>query len=378
MRFKKFLIFLCLLMVIFTIASVNASEVNDTVIASDANHNIIAIDNAQNDDISVSEDENAIADSPKTMTDLKNTIDNDQSNRITLNYDYSYSDDDSSLNTGITISKSVTIDGQNHILNGAGKMRIFQINNYATVTFENIIFLNGWSSNYGGAICNNGENTVTTNNCTFENNQADLGGATYKVSAYNCYFTGNYARTSGGALYCSDASGCTFINNKADYYGGAILGVVSNVMNCTFINNSAWYGGAINDNHCRAENCIFINNTADYGSAISCYSYLSSDGVAKNCTFVNNNVYDTRIEFNVINQTVSLGDTLLFSGLPECGLTVTATKDGVTKTFSCNDKGWNVKYLKTGDYTVKFVINGYDGNSGELNNIQISVVMPDG
>ena len=46
MKFKKFLIFLCLLMVMFTVAGVNASDVNDAVIASDANDDLIAIDDA--------------------------------------------------------------------------------------------------------------------------------------------------------------------------------------------------------------------------------------------------------------------------------------------------------------------------------------------
>ena len=39
MKYKKFLIFICLIMVMFTVAGVNASDVNDTVVASDETPN---------------------------------------------------------------------------------------------------------------------------------------------------------------------------------------------------------------------------------------------------------------------------------------------------------------------------------------------------
>ena len=73
----------------------------------------LAIDDAQNEDISASEDENAMTDSPKTMTELKELIDDTQDDTIILNDDYSYVDEsDSTLKDGIEISKAVTIDGQ--------------------------------------------------------------------------------------------------------------------------------------------------------------------------------------------------------------------------------------------------------------------------
>ena len=67
-------------------------------------------------------------------------------------------------------------------------------------------------------------------------------------------------------------------------------------------------------------------------------------GSAVNCTFVNNNVCKTEISFYIKgNYVVSPGETVLFSGLPECNLTVKATKDYNSKTFNCTDKGWKRK-----------------------------------
>ena len=179
MKLNKLLVFLCLLMVMLTIASANASDVNEAVIASDINEDAIAIDDAENEDISVSDDsDDVIADSEKTMTDLKNTIDNSQDSTIILSDDYSYVDTDSSLKDGIEIRKSVTIDGQGHKIDANKKMRIFQVTSDATVTFKNISFLNGWTENYGygGAIWSNGGNVIAIN-CTFKNNSAYYGGA---------------------------------------------------------------------------------------------------------------------------------------------------------------------------------------------------------
>ena len=62
MNFKKFLIFLCLIMVMFTVASVSASDVNETVITSN---------DVQDDEIAVSNEEDVMTATTQTMTDLK-------------------------------------------------------------------------------------------------------------------------------------------------------------------------------------------------------------------------------------------------------------------------------------------------------------------
>ena len=47
MKLNKLLVFLCLLMVMLTIASANASDVNEAVIANDINEDVIAIDDVE-------------------------------------------------------------------------------------------------------------------------------------------------------------------------------------------------------------------------------------------------------------------------------------------------------------------------------------------
>ncbi|MEE0925886.1 MAG: hypothetical protein U0L35_09330, partial [Methanobrevibacter sp.] len=103
-------------MVILTVASVNASDVNDTVVASD---------DTQTENISVSDNENILTDQPNTMTQLQKGLDSAGS-AYELSSDYSYnSETDSALIDGIKITKSITINGNGHKVDGGGKMRIF-------------------------------------------------------------------------------------------------------------------------------------------------------------------------------------------------------------------------------------------------------------
>ena len=409
MKLNKLLVFLCLMMVIFTVAGVNASDVNETVITSDINEDVIAIDDAQNEDIGASDDsDDAIADSAKTMTDLKNTIDNSQDSTIILSDDYSYADTDSSLVNGIAIGKSVTIDGQGHKIDANKKMRIFQITDNANVIFKNIIFMNGWTARdgCGGAVWNSNGGNVTAINCTFTKNEASLdGGALYKANAVDCTFTENHVNRYGGAMYEGAAENSTFSLNEAsavNYGGGALY--KANAANCTFYYNIANNGGAMYEG--TAENCTFDYNRANNGgnggalynaNAVNCtFTYneaggtglgdalyggtaencsiidnFSDDvihgGAAINCTFSNGiNIKSTTITFYIANEgIVHLGDTVLFEGLPKCSLTVNTTdKNGNSKTFTCNEKGWKVEGLEPGEYTVKFTINTYEHNNG--------------
>ena len=397
MKLKKFLILICLIMVMFTVAGVNAIDVNDTVVASDE---------TATEDISVSNDENVMTDTPaKSMKELSTTINNAQSgDTIKLTDDYKCQDKD--LENGIIISKSLTIDGQNHKLDGAGQMRIFQVTSNANVTFKNIIFTNGWTAEggYGGAIWNNEAKNLIAINCTFENNYASNGGATSNVNAVNstfkkntagryagamhegsavnctfvenhgfwggaihyctatdCTFINNTAGESGGATHTSYSTGCTFINNTATYGGGAVC--LGSATGCTFINNNAGnFGGAIAYVD-TAVNCLFINNTATKSHASGA---IQGCEAAVNCTFINNDVSYTTFQFYISNEVLYLGDTVLFYVLPECDLTVNVTKDGKSKTFNCTDKGWKVEDLETGKYTATFTIKTYNNNNGRL------------
>ena len=148
---------------------------------------------------------------------------------LTQNYRFDDSKDDLYIE-GIGIQSSVTIDGQNHFIDADGYGRIFHISGN-NIVLRNIAFLNGNSSalkefpsmeyDYlGGAIYFTGEN-LTIENCTFENNSADSGGAVYangSIFINNSRFINNYAIDEGGALYIGNLTNitkCTFDGNIA-------------------------------------------------------------------------------------------------------------------------------------------------------------------
>lgn len=253
---------------------------------------------------------------------------------------------------GILINKSITIDGNGHVLDGRGLTRIFKVIN-GKVIFKNIIFKDGssvqgsaikgnalvinstfndnycrnnlryrepvssiygsysppfyYETRYGGALYG-----VDAINCTFRNNQADYGGAIFKGTALNCIFENNYAAdyggaicnvevinstfrnnraSSGGALNLNNAINCIFENNQGFKRGGAIYD--ADAFNCTFLNNTSPIGGAIFKGSC--DWCIFINNTASYGGAIASnrhQDYIFKGDRISNSIFINNLAHD--------------------------------------------------------------------------------------
>ena len=126
---------------------------------------------------------------------------------------------------------------------------------------------------------------------TFKNGINKEGGAIYMRdgNVINCTFIGNTASGSttsaGGAIYClygSNVINCTFTGNNATYGGGAIYFMRGgNVSDCTFTNNTAkFWGGAIrletaDSGKGTVTNCAFVNNTANI-KAISSSRELES------------------------------------------------------------------------------------------------------
>ena len=132
-------------MVMFTVAGVNASDINDTVVASDETPNediSVSDDETPNEDLSVSDDADVITDpfdKRTTMAYFQKTIYwLDDTCNFPHNYYYDENTDKDMVN-GIVISKSMNINGWGRKIDAANKMRIFQVTNGATVTFKNII-----------------------------------------------------------------------------------------------------------------------------------------------------------------------------------------------------------------------------------------------
>lgn len=218
-------------------------------------------------------------------------------------------------NTQITIEKNMVIRGESQastIINGTNSNWIFNIKTGVSVLFQNLTLANGNSTEFSGAIINNG--TLTAEDCTFTTNNAIWGGAIgnfANLDIVNCNFTNNNAEYGGAIsniLYSSSDSiistinNCSFTNNTAKY-GGAISNAIiyasgsitNNVNGCSFISNSASSsGGAINNAVLSMgsvintlNGCNFTSNTAiGYGGAI--FNGQDSDLIVNNCNFTNN------------------------------------------------------------------------------------------
>lgn len=302
---KKGLIFICLIICLFSIVSVCASDVNETVVANDdqiGDEEVLAIEEQEVDEVGVTE-KNDLSATTGTFTDLNNFINDNNDSNIYLNQNYKYdSKFDNKFINGIEIhKKNICINGNGNIIDANHHVGVFK--GAYNVTFKNIIFLNG-QSDYGGAIYSC-FSLNTAINCTFINNTASAnGGATSYVHCINCTFINNTA-PEGGAIYCGNASNCSFINNKASKKGGAIYFYEQEnfvYINNSFINCSANNkGGAIfvctlDDNtnkkiYSHIKNCKFQNcYSTDIGGAIAISSYDEKIGYnmnLSNCNFTN-------------------------------------------------------------------------------------------
>lgn len=202
-----------------------------------------------------------------TFTSLQLKINTaSEGSTITLDRDYSY--DDGFLESGIVITKDITIDGNGHTLDGKSKSRIFMIlfdlKEKNKVTLNNINFKNEHTNYYGGAILNFAN--LTVNKCSFTNNYVKYcGGAINSVGYLDCKnsnFDKNIAGGDGGALFTlSFKNSVSFylnifpdkkIDEKLDFLNPISLNATfkflkDKVSNCVFTNNVAKGrgGGAI-------------------------------------------------------------------------------------------------------------------------------------
>ena len=122
------------------------------------------------------------------------------------------------ITRGIFINRSVSIDGQGHVIDANNLSEIFYLN-ANNITLKNIKFNNSNSHN-GGVICNASD--ITFINCTF----------------MNC-FSGITASSVINAYAPNlDIINCTFINNTGGLTGGSVIHMnTGRIINSTFIDN---------------------------------------------------------------------------------------------------------------------------------------------
>ena len=275
MNFKSKIICLLLVFVLFlSVGAVSADEMTaQSIIEESKEYSSVSTEIATDEILSASNDaENLASPDDGTFKALQNKINNTSSGDIKLENNYTYGDDFDQ--SGIIISKPLTIDGAGYTIDAMGKGRIFNITS-SNVTLKNINFKN---ANYnddfgqGGAIFWNG-NFGILENCIFENCSAvDGGGA--------IYYDGN----SNGIIL-----GCNFTDCSSQY-GGAILSTGTqecSVVECNFINCSSYSGGAIfwtANNYGSVVGCNFTDCHSEGGGAI-CWSENNGDYIS-DCNFM--------------------------------------------------------------------------------------------
>ena len=295
-----------LVVFLISIASVSASDANDTAIASE---DTATIEISQNEEISLNDNNQAIGQANDkeiisqgntgTFTELQNNI-TATSSGSTLELDRNYEYNDGFDTNVIRIDKTITIDGKGYTIDAKGQARVFDVM-ASDVTIKNLTIINVRTDSNGGAVYFYSSGTVS--NCNFVNNTAKyLGGAVYFSSSgsahvvESCNFVNNNAPGGTGGAIGFEGSGtvsnCNFTGNTAGH-GCAVYfsssGSAHVVESCNFVNNTAKYnGGAIDfEGFGTVSNCNFINNTAEfYGGAV----YFKSTGTVTNCTFTNNKV----------------------------------------------------------------------------------------
>ena len=244
MKFKKSLLIICLVICLFAVASVSASDADDTTMSLEDKGEIElshesdmeSVDNnlktsEEQEIVKQTDNEEIMGETDAgTFTALKNKIANAQSGS-TVYLENNYSCEDSwTQKDGIFISKSITIDGQGFTIDAKHKTRIFN------VTAPNVII----------------------KNIRFINAQAEMRSGAVEIYADGC-----------------TVSGCSFINCAAvPESSGVITGAIGGAI--------GWCFGKDGDLH----DCVFINNTAGMGSAV--IWYFSDYGTIHDCIFIDN------------------------------------------------------------------------------------------
>ena len=258
----------------------------------------------------------------------------------------------------IIISKSITIDGQNHVIDAPDVKRVFLIE-ANDVCIKNINFVNSKATGLAGGVISWLGSNGTLDNCNFTNNSASSGGGAVcwmgdfgEIS--NCNFENNDVKygpavsltcgesfdphvvhiqivnSEGGALYIGgnnvSVDFCRFYSNAALLNGGAISvnwGNNVSISNSKFRNNSAGYnGGAIDLN---GDN-VSLSNLKFFRNSPQDLFLNSNNATVVNTSFKDESAVDSWYDVNYVNVTYGIGDfddlSEEINSIPEGGVLV--------------------------------------------------------
>ena len=317
MKKSKISILLLLLVMILSISAVSAADIDDNSDVAVQAVDEASIASVDVDEIASTDNADVLAAAGDgNFTELQNSV--DSSGTVIMSKDYTRVDGENT----ISISRDVTILGNNHKIDGNNLGGIFNVNSGYTLTLMGLTLINGNAEN-GGAVYNNG-GTLTIVNSYFLNNTATKsGGAIYNdggsMTVTGSTFDGNdltdrSANGYGGAAIYSTAgdvliSSSTITNNLKDivhrggtgqYTGDLSSAAVTSksgtltVSDSYFGKNSGSYGGAIlsqgDDAVLSVVGSTFEDNFAFNGGAID---IISSKYTISNSTFRGNNAKGT-------------------------------------------------------------------------------------
>lgn len=224
-----------------------------------------------------------------TFSQLQDEIDKCSDNDVILFENDIFQDG----NASISITKSLTIDGNGHAIDAQHKSGIFNIGS-SEVILKNIAFKNA-NGKDGGAIFSTA--TTVIDNCIFTNNTANRGGAIYLANGLiniNLSIFLNNSANDGGALYCINSDSImdvSFFTDNAAVNGGAI-----NYVNSTALIENSHFDNNVADGNAGA---ILLNNSY---SVIS-NSYFEFNTAGQNCAAIYSAVSDRRVECNISSST---------------------------------------------------------------------------
>ena len=296
---RNYLILLCLILFIVSIAAVSATEdVNQTdnleLSMNSNSEDKVDLDNNnsldENNDLNkkLESDSNILAMSKAdkmtgkridvedfTFKDIQKAVDSaDEGDTVYLKAGTYLNNGNGQINIG-TSKNNIFIVGvkDSTILDAQKTSGIFNIQAGSGITIKDIVFING-EAGLGGAIYVNQAIDNFNIDATFINNTADYGGVNYFSSTVSD----------------SDISG-TYINNTAKNYCGAnyFIGTVSDsYISGTYINNTASDGGANYFHSVSNVNIsgFYSDNTAGYGGANYFRNAVSNVNISG--TYINN------------------------------------------------------------------------------------------
>ena len=239
------------------------------------------------------------ADNSTDFSQLADEISSTNQSTVNLTSDYRFNSNvDSNLSDGVGISKNITIEGNDHIIDGSNQARGLYIHSCCNVVLDNITFSNCFSNASGGAIFLSPHSNLTLKNCIFKSNSvynsnggAVIGQSSTNINVFNCIFDNNT---------CIRESNLEWVKFKAGMGSAFFVYYNSNIkiLNSTFRNNNGHVstiivisydeGNTYYKSTCYVKDCLFESNVSPSHTVI--YIDELGQGEILDSVFRNNRV----------------------------------------------------------------------------------------